>query len=346
MRESLRCGLVLACLAALPLAAAADVPAMEDGPRLAREAKLKQRAREWLKLKARLRQKCPRCGGVGKTTRRGGRHPGTKRTCSHCRGGKYIVDGRTFMRVYHEYRSPAFRAQDGIKAELDAKWRRYIPHGTLSVTGREFVERFEIVDVALLDATHGVVRAWIDKHRSNPSKPEELRWVWSSEKPGRAGHWYVWDGKADGPWPDSVALAPYAGARDMGSRALEAIRAESPESGLHVPTHVHKRDRDLVVTLEAKGGHPYKELRSALSTEALLFFRLAFGLAKRWDRVTIVAAMTWRNELGETDVKPYHVLELTRAEWVRLVPENLDANERLRAFDAENPTYYGWTHWK
>ena len=62
----------------------------------------------------------------------------------------------------------------------------------------------------------------------------------------------MYDGKADGPWPRSGAFLPYRDARDLGSRPLDALRADWSEAARHVPTHVHGRVDTVIVTLLGK----------------------------------------------------------------------------------------------
>ncbi len=331
----------------------AGVPSLNDSARRARRAALERRAKEWMRDRARVIVPCPHCRGVGEVRMRGGRTPGRQKTCPSCKGGKRRVDGKMFLRVYYSSYSPDFQSQPGILDELNAVWRHqgtgYVSNA--SYRGVDAIrDKYKLVDARLADATHGVTRAWVDKARRNPRAPEETRWVWRSEKPGRPGKWFVYCQNVDGTWPARGDLEPYSGARSQGTKALDALLNNWGAASDYVGQHLHRKKDEAVLTIARHSGRYTAigrgkegiELRTDTPRVFLDLFSRIFRSSRKWKRATIVEVGHWRNELGEVDRRIRATFHVDRMRFERLRPDALSDSEIMSVLGRRAHAHTNW----
>ena len=199
---------------------AARLPERERKRRL---RELRKRASRWHHHRKRFPSRCHHCDGRGKilshnprrtesvayqdeegnvTIQKGRTRIKGWQTCPTCKGHKQYISEKSFMKVYYEMRSPAFRLRKDSMSEvaaLLAKARQGDPWPTkIRYAGFKKSE--------LVDPEHAI--AWYRFDRDRTWRP--TRWIRRADGDTRPT-WFLYDETVDGAWPGEAPAEPAGG---------------------------------------------------------------------------------------------------------------------------------------
>ena len=124
--------------------------------------------------------------------------------CPTCKGQKKYVSEKSYMKIYYEMRSPAFRLRKGSRDEVAALLEK--------ARTTELPRRIRYASYKkgeLVDPDHAI--AWYRFDGDPTWRP--TRWIWRADG-GRKSTWYAYHSEVDGPWPGESEAPPLAEARD------------------------------------------------------------------------------------------------------------------------------------
>lgn len=175
---------------------------------------LRKMANRWYGQRRRFPARCHHCDGRGTilvlhrvtdAPPRGDEakksESGTKRRksarnvvrCPTCKGMRFYVSKKSFMKVYYEMMSPAFRRLPGAHAAVQSLYEQVRSGERPAPRKFSFATQKRAV---LVTPTHGV--AW---HRLQGEKVwQSTFWVWAPRDGGKST-WFQYAAEADGDWP-------------------------------------------------------------------------------------------------------------------------------------------------
>jgi hypothetical protein len=165
---------------------------LTEAARRDRVSRLRARAVTWYATRKGVRGYCTRCEGEGWVKK----EFGERDLCPVCDGSSNDVNEGQFRKAFFEMMTPRYRSAPGreeeIKAALiDAAFHEKRPAALFAWT----IDRVE-----LADASHGVVWTKLNGEKD----PTPMRWIRTDDANGKP-EWFVYDEKADGPWPGEEA---------------------------------------------------------------------------------------------------------------------------------------------
>lgn len=328
MRKGIGALVVLALIS--PMSARAEdapppAPAPKPAERLLIE-RLKDRALEWMNARRQMLITCPTCDGYGATR--------WQRPCGSCGGSgrKYAKDsGR---KVFHDMRSPAWRARASAKDEAGQEF------GALKIGDAATVspKSWRWVSGELVDDTHGLSVIV----EGSGTAVTTRRWVLATEN-GRAT-WFLWTEVADGPWPAGRA-APEEPAPEPLPKPLEleltAALHKTPAT--YRPRRMEQAAGVLVLTLAPPDG-PKRPTDATIVTDAIAYARAVLGgFPSQWTAVRLRFLARFQDRFGERSDLPVWRAGMDAETYRKVRWENLTETQAWDLFDRAPEQHDGWT---
>lgn len=329
----------------LPLDAAAEEPPgrISEKEHKRRHSKLRNAAGRWITNRKAFPSRCPTCQGKGKRM-------GYKRgrpawvACKQCETRGAWVSDKHFRKVYYEMRTPAFRALPGIEASLN---KQYIA----ARSGKPWpsiIKRYRLRDREMVDDSHGIV--WF---LFNASKaPTATYWIWAPKSKGGKCDWFLYDARADGPWPegreDSTPVAAGAG---RGEAMWEALPAQEAQALRQAITQARltfrafesqRRGRVLRIRLKPWSDTKGRSPADRVGPDAVRLMRAVYAGTTGWDRIEAEWRARWRDPYGRIDLRPTWRTQLTRSAYDAALWNTRTLEEQIRLLDWQDITHDGW----
>ncbi len=300
-----------------------------------RLSKLRTVSNKWYFERKRFPIECPRCKGTGTETIVG---RGVRRIkCRQCDGRKLWIGNKSYRKVYYEMKSPAFQALPGIK---DTLTKQFIA----ARRGRPWPSRFKryrFKGTELVDDTHGIAR-WVLGHNKRPT---ESKWIWVPNEPGgKKGQWYLYDPRADGPWPErSLAPEPLPVWQDVSQDEHKVLRAAIGNARLTFTSFEYARQGGRILvrlsaTEDADGRPPVERV----GPDAIRLARWVLTADTQWQALRCEWHIPWKNMSGLIELKPAWISEITRERFEETNWHALDRRAQIERFQWQNIRHEGW----
>lgn len=316
-----------------------------------RRARLRTRAVKWLGERKRLVGKCTRCKGQGYIVKLeigagGGRYAVD---CPTCEKRKKAVYSSTYLKLFYEMYSPAFRAMRGIKDELTNAYK-LANHGD---PWPEDLNRYRIRKHELVDAEHGVV--WTEWNRDKTPKP--MKWIWATEFGKKRGNWFVYSEASDGAWPlpeqDSDQEGKVGGkasadttlTKEEDAAVRDALRDVRKESAFLL-VGIERDGNCLLLFWRARAAVPKKVKPEEAAGEAAVdVVRELFPCVDAWESVRSTWSRNWRDKFGQVESLPFYTSSFSRSDWAKVKWHNLTLKEQISLLSWETHVHEGYIIW-
>lgn len=337
LQRSMTAILAAVLVSALSMVAAEGPASAPAGVDLAARARsLRSTADAWWAQRRKLGVVCFQCRGTGQVLYKRAVH-----TCPKCDGRKRVVPADVYRTIWYEMRSPAFRAQEGVRQRMEQEYKQALSDGVPEVFQSK-VERHELVD-----ATHGLVH--VTENKDTTARPQ--RWIWA-EEPGKKPGWWLWDAGADGEWPEPEQVAPASDVQpgepllpQEAASFAEVLRGVS-NLGHKVQGHA-KRGTVLLLTLDSGPQPPGTLLEGVAVEDWRLLGRALWAGPSVWTAIEFTMRARHRDRFGAVEHRPYLRGRIGVEDFRRIRWENLAIPERLALFSPERlAPPEGWTLWK
>ena len=296
-------------------------------------------ALRYMTARKRYPSRCPRCQGSGRwLTNRGNRRVYVD--CIQCAGNGRWVSDKHYRMVHYDLRSPAFRNLDGIDELLEREYRA-------ARAGKPWprrVARVRIKDVELIDATHAIAWVGIDADKIST----ETRWIWVVPKGKKKGDWFVYDSRADGPWPEEDKREPIHGHPTQGWEPLTAeehrkVREAVATAKLKFRSIEYgKQGASLLVRLVPRDAFRGERALQHVGGDAVRLMRSLYRAKTPWRDIDSEWLTEWKDRWGRIAFKPAWHATLGRADAERAQWQNLSPTARIEVLSWRQIKHVGW----
>ena len=318
-------GLVLALgLDPTSVLEAGDRPAAEASAAV-RLSTLRARLTEWYEARKNLvPTPCPRCAGLGRLA--AGR--GASVVCPRCEGRKFVLSVTAFRKVSYDMRSEAFRKRPNAQEQANAAYKA----ADGATRPPLYLKSFRVDRVELVGDRFGL--GLVFEGTDNVSR--ESRWVRGVDPATKKDTWFVHEPETDGAFaaetvPADAAVPTRA---PLTPERLEDLRKRLAVAGVrHDLEDAAVEGGVLHLRLFSKAPRSEEDLDRLVAADTVPAARTALAAEAPATAVSLVFLSRWRDKFGAVGRAPYVGAGIRRADFEKIVFENLTPGEVLQLFE-------------